>query len=90
VLDSASGRRAPTAGSVLIDGLLVHRPNRVLGMTFQQRTLLPGRSVQKKIELGLCAADERRAGIALASHGGSSMALPGYAYWISANRDLRT
>src|SRR5215470_15505716 len=57
LLSLASGLRAPAAGSVLIDGVPpvpgARGPGRALGMLFQHSTLLPWRSVQENVELGL-------------------------------------
>jgi NitT/TauT family transport system ATP-binding protein len=53
LLSLANGLRAPTVGKVLIDGQSVTGPSRLIGMLFQQSTLLPWRSVVENIELGL-------------------------------------
>ncbi len=49
----ASGLRQPSAGAVLIDGKPVRGPDRRIGMLFQSNTLLPWRSVEQNVELGL-------------------------------------
>jgi NitT/TauT family transport system ATP-binding protein len=54
LLSLAIGLRKPSAGEVLIDGRPVSgTADRRLGMLFQQTTLLPWRSVQENVELGL-------------------------------------
>jgi NitT/TauT family transport system ATP-binding protein len=53
LLSIVSGLRHPTAGEVLIDGRVVTGPDPLIGMLFQQSTLLPWRSVQENVELGL-------------------------------------
>lgn len=53
LLSLANGLRTPTAGAVLVGGEAVRGQNRLLGMLFQQSTLLPWRSVIENVELGL-------------------------------------
>ncbi len=53
LLSLANGLRKPTAGAVLVDGEAVRGQNSLLGMLFQQSTLLPWRSVIENVELGL-------------------------------------
>jgi len=53
LLSLANGLRTPTAGEVLVDGKPVTEPSSLIGMLFQQSTLLPWRSVVENIELGL-------------------------------------
>ncbi|MBI1203276.1 MAG: ATP-binding cassette domain-containing protein [Rhodopseudomonas sp.] len=53
LLSLATGLRKPTAGDILIDGRPVKGQNRLIGMMFQQSTLLPWRSVVENVELGL-------------------------------------
>jgi NitT/TauT family transport system ATP-binding protein len=60
LLSLATGLRTPTSGEVLIEGLPVAGPSRALGMLFQQSTLLPWRSVQENVELGLEIRGEGR------------------------------
>jgi NitT/TauT family transport system ATP-binding protein len=61
LLSLATGLRAPSAGAVLVEGRAVAGPSRALGMLFQQSTLLPWRSVQENVELGLEIRGEGRA-----------------------------
>ncbi|MGE5146115.1 MAG: ABC transporter ATP-binding protein [Candidatus Eiseniibacteriota bacterium] len=61
LLSLATGLRAPTAGEVLVEGKRVTGPSRALGMLFQHSTLLPWRSVQENVELGLEIRGESRA-----------------------------
>jgi NitT/TauT family transport system ATP-binding protein len=53
LLSIATGLRKPNAGQVLIDGKVVKGADPRLGMLFQQTTLLPWRSVEENVELGL-------------------------------------
>jgi len=53
LLGLASALRTPSAGAVLVDGQVVKDPSRLIGMLFQQSTLLPWRSVVENVELGL-------------------------------------
>jgi NitT/TauT family transport system ATP-binding protein len=53
LLSLANGLRTPTAGAVLVGGEAVRGQSRLLGMLFQQSTLLPWRSVIENVELGL-------------------------------------
>ena len=53
LLSLANGLRTPTAGAVLVGGEAVRGQNGLLGMLFQQSTLLPWRSVIENVELGL-------------------------------------
>jgi NitT/TauT family transport system ATP-binding protein len=61
LLSMASGLRRPSAGEVLLDGKPVAGPNRLIGMLFQQNTLLPWRSVVENVELGLEIRGESKA-----------------------------
>jgi NitT/TauT family transport system ATP-binding protein len=61
LLSLATGLRTPTAGEVLVEGRAVAGPSRALGMLFQHSTLLPWRSVQENVELGLEIRGEGRA-----------------------------
>ena len=49
----AQGLLRPTAGSLSIDGITVDGPRRDCGFVFQNFGLLPWRSVQSNVELGL-------------------------------------
>lgn len=60
LLSMASGLLTPSAGKVLLDGQPVTGPNRLIGMLFQQSTLLPWRSVEENVELGLEIRGESR------------------------------
>jgi len=53
LLSLANALRKPTHGEVLIDGQVVRGPSPLIGMLFQQSTLLPWRSVVENVELGL-------------------------------------
>jgi NitT/TauT family transport system ATP-binding protein len=53
LLSLANGLRKPSAGEVILDGKPVDGPSRLIGMLFQQSTLLPWRSVVENVELGL-------------------------------------
>ncbi len=53
LLGLASALRTPTAGAVLVYGKVDKDPSRLIGMLFQQSTLLPWRSVVENVELGL-------------------------------------
>jgi NitT/TauT family transport system ATP-binding protein len=53
LLSLASGLRTPSTGAVLIDGKAVTGPDRRVGMLFQSSTLLPWRSVEENVQLGL-------------------------------------
>ena len=48
-----AGLRAPASGEIAIDGKPVTGPNPALGVLFQHNTLLPWRSVEENVELGL-------------------------------------
>jgi NitT/TauT family transport system ATP-binding protein len=61
LLSLASGLRAPHSGEIVLDGRPVAGPNPLLGMLFQHNTLLPWRSVQENVELGLEIRGEARA-----------------------------
>jgi NitT/TauT family transport system ATP-binding protein len=61
LLSLATGLRTADAGEVLIAGQRVSGPSRLIGMLFQQNTLLPWRSVQENVELGLEIRGESRA-----------------------------
>jgi NitT/TauT family transport system ATP-binding protein len=61
LLSMASGLRRPSGGEVLLDGKPVTGPNRLIGMLFQQNTLLPWRSVVENVELGLEIRGESKA-----------------------------
>jgi NitT/TauT family transport system ATP-binding protein len=60
LLSLATGLRTPTAGKVLVGGEVVRGPSQLLGMLFQQSTLLPWRSVVENVELGLEIRGEPR------------------------------
>lgn len=60
LLGLASALRTPSAGAVLVDGQVVKDPSRLIGMLFQQSTLLPWRSVVENVELGLEIRGEAR------------------------------
>lgn len=53
LLNMVGGFAKADEGSVLLDGKEVERPTRKCVMLFQQRNLLPWRSVMKNVELGL-------------------------------------
>ena len=53
LLSMASGLRTPSAGDILLDGRPIKGPSPLIGMLFQQSTLLPWRSVVDNVELGL-------------------------------------
>lgn len=53
LLNMAGGFLRPDSGEVLLDGKEVVRPTKRCVMLFQQRNLLPWRSVLKNVELGL-------------------------------------
>jgi NitT/TauT family transport system ATP-binding protein len=61
LLSLASGLRMPSAGEVMLDGRPVTGPSRNVGMLFQHNTLLPWRSVQENVELGLEIRGEAKA-----------------------------
>jgi NitT/TauT family transport system ATP-binding protein len=61
LLSLAAGLREPSGGAVLVDGKRVHGPNRKIGMLFQSSTLLPWRSVEENVELGLEIRGEPKA-----------------------------
>jgi NitT/TauT family transport system ATP-binding protein len=61
LLSLASGLRTPSAGIILADGKPITGPDPRLGMLFQQSTLLPWRSVQENVELGLEIRRESKA-----------------------------
>jgi NitT/TauT family transport system ATP-binding protein len=48
-----AGLDHPTSGSVRIDGSVIDRPNRKLGMIFQDYSLYPWRTVNENIAFGL-------------------------------------
>ena len=61
-----AGLDHPTSGSVRIDGTVIDRPNRKLGMIFQDYSLYPWRTVNENIAFGLevqGVVEEERAGI---------------------------
>ena len=61
-----AGLDHPTSGSVRIDGAVIDRPNRKLGMIFQDYSLYPWRTVNENIAFGLelqGVVEEERAGI---------------------------
>ena len=60
LLSLANGLRNPTAGVVLVGGEVVKGQSRLLGMLFQQSTLLPWRSVVENVELGLEVRGEQK------------------------------
>lgn len=53
LLGLAAGLRMPSAGEILINDRKVDGPDRALGVLFQHGTLLPWRSVEENVELGL-------------------------------------
>ena len=53
LLSLAAGLRRPSGGVILVDGHAVAGPDRSLGMLFQHSTLLPWRSVEENVALGL-------------------------------------
>lgn len=53
LLNMAGGFLTPDSGSVVLDGKEVIRPTKRCVMLFQQRNLLPWRTVLKNVELGL-------------------------------------
>lgn len=53
LLNMVGGFAKADVGNVLLDGKAVERPTRKCVMLFQQRNLLPWRSVLKNVELGL-------------------------------------
>ena len=53
LLSLANGLRKPVSGEVLVGGQPVNGPSRLIGMLFQQSTLLPWRSVVENVELAL-------------------------------------
>jgi NitT/TauT family transport system ATP-binding protein len=55
-----SGLWLPTEGGVIIDGREVDRPLSVVGMAFQNPTLLPWRTILQNVMLPLEVADEHR------------------------------
>jgi NitT/TauT family transport system ATP-binding protein len=48
-----AGLDHPTTGRVMIDGMVIDRPNRKLGMIFQDYSLYPWRTVNENIAFGL-------------------------------------
>jgi NitT/TauT family transport system ATP-binding protein len=48
-----AGLDQPTSGRVMIDGVVIDRPNRKLGMIFQDYSLYPWRTVNENIAFGL-------------------------------------
>lgn len=68
LLSLASGLRIPSSGRVLLDNQEVTGPSPLIGMLFQQSTLLPWRSVMENVELGMELRNEpkeKRRAIAL-------------------------
>ncbi|MDE2167612.1 MAG: ABC transporter ATP-binding protein, partial [Alphaproteobacteria bacterium] len=53
LLSLATGLRKPASGEVMIGGHVVDGPHPALGVLFQHNTLLPWRSVEENVELGL-------------------------------------
>ena len=64
LLSLVAGLRRPSEGKVLVDGEEIAGPPRSIGVMFQKNTLLPWRSVEENVELGLevrgVARPERR------------------------------
>ncbi|MEA2753434.1 MAG: sulfonate transport system ATP-binding protein [Myxococcales bacterium] len=64
LLRIAAGVEVASAGAVLLDGARIEGPSPAIGMVFQEDRLLPWRSVQANVELGLeiahVAAPKRR------------------------------
>lgn len=56
LLDLLGGLAAPTSGEITLDGDPITRPGLDRGIVFQQYALLPWRSAQGNVELGLEAA----------------------------------
>jgi NitT/TauT family transport system ATP-binding protein len=61
LLSLANGLRKPGSGSVSLDGRPISGPSRSVGMLFQHSSLLPWRSVQENVELGLEIRGEQKA-----------------------------
>lgn len=54
ILSMIAGLVAPSSGTIEVDGNKVEGPNpRMIGLAFQDPSLLPWRTVQKNVELGL-------------------------------------
>ncbi len=53
LLRIVAGLLAPSAGKILLEGHLQHKPERRFGMVFQQPTLLPWRTVEQNVALPL-------------------------------------
>lgn len=56
LLEMAAGLRAPSKGSILVDGEPVSGPHPRSAMVFQEESLLPWRTAQQNVELALEAA----------------------------------
>jgi NitT/TauT family transport system ATP-binding protein len=95
LLSLASGLRTPSRGEVLLDGKRVTGPSPLIGMLFQQNTLLPWRSVAENIELGLelrgeSKANRRAAALALIRQYGLAGFERKYPHALSGGMQKRT
>lgn len=48
-----SGLKMPQQGTVSVDGEIIHRPTKKIGLVFQHYTLFPWLSVQQNVEFGM-------------------------------------
>lgn len=53
LLKLASGLVAPTAGQIVLDGSVINRPRKDVGIVFQQPTLLPWKTVRDNVLMPL-------------------------------------
>lgn len=58
LLRLASGLDQPTAGSVVLDGSVIHEPHPAIGMVFQEPRLLPWLKIADNAGFGLADLDE--------------------------------